>query len=174
MEVYMCGYCTKEVGDILKHGCFKFYEESIYDIVVNDENIITMEPKHLEPVVTENVDEIIINLVRERRALFDNSIPVIERTKLKKNVLWEEICEALRNHNYKLTTRRGKKADQHCELTKAVLDFIKEPVSQTSPELTGVDGFLIRLVESLKRLPYRKRCQLEINILQMVYDYENE
>ncbi|KAJ8957195.1 hypothetical protein NQ318_007757 [Aromia moschata] len=178
MEVYMCGYCTKEVGDILK--------------------------------------------------------PVIERTKLKKNVLWEEICEALRNHNYKLTTeevkvkwkylrdqyirerkklkeyipsgasglqqtlkttsfkyykimtflndtvernpttssrsstddklddtdnentpkvkKARKKADQHCELTKAVLDFIKEPVSQTSPELTGVDGFLIRLVESLKKI----------------------
>ncbi|KAJ8940892.1 hypothetical protein NQ318_004591 [Aromia moschata] len=70
--------------------------------------------------------------------------------------------------------KKRKKADQHSELTKAVLDFIKEPVSQTSPELTGVDGFLIRLVESLKRLPYRKRCQLEINILQMVYDYENE
>ncbi|KAJ8952397.1 hypothetical protein NQ318_014489 [Aromia moschata] len=74
----------------------------------------------------------------------------------------------------KVKKKARKKADQHCELTKAVLDFIKEPVSQTSPELTGVDGFLIRLVESLKRLPYRKRCQLEINILQMVYDYENE
>ncbi|KAJ8953166.1 hypothetical protein NQ318_017194 [Aromia moschata] len=41
MEVYMCGYCSKEVGDILKHGCFKFYEESIYDIVVNDEMVMT-------------------------------------------------------------------------------------------------------------------------------------
>ncbi|KAJ8959297.1 hypothetical protein NQ318_021983 [Aromia moschata] len=57
---------------------FKFYEESIYDIVVNDEMLMM----------------------------------------------------------------NGKKADQHCELTKAVLDFIKrKPVSQTSPDLLVLMDF---------------------------------
>ncbi|KAJ8945138.1 hypothetical protein NQ318_001603 [Aromia moschata] len=32
---------------------------------------------------------------------------------------------------------------------KVKKNFIKEPVSQTSPELTGVDGFLIRLANLL-------------------------
>ncbi|KAJ8948912.1 hypothetical protein NQ318_020498 [Aromia moschata] len=89
MEVYMCGYCTKEVGDILKHGCFKFYEESIYDIVVNDEMVMMNGKGQME--------------------IFEGPI--------------------------------GMKADQHSELTKAVLDFIKEPVSQTSPDLLVLMDF---------------------------------
>lgn len=36
-------------------------------------------------------DELLIELVRNRRGLWDHSIPLSERTKLKKDSLWEEI-----------------------------------------------------------------------------------
>lgn len=36
-------------------------------------------------------DELLIELVRIRRALWDHSIPTSERTKLKKDNLWQEI-----------------------------------------------------------------------------------
>lgn len=38
----------------------------------------------------------------------------------------------------------------------------------------GVDGFLIRLGESLRRFPYRERSRLEIDIMRLVYDREVE
>ncbi|EFN79639.1 hypothetical protein EAI_08599, partial [Harpegnathos saltator] len=37
----------------------------------------------------------IINLISQKRALFDHWIPASERSTLKKTVLWQEICNSL-------------------------------------------------------------------------------
>ncbi|XP_011861066.1 PREDICTED: uncharacterized protein LOC105558138 [Vollenhovia emeryi] len=42
-----------------------------------------------QSVLTQN--ELLIELVRTRRALWDHSIPITERTRLKKESLWQEI-----------------------------------------------------------------------------------
>ncbi|RLU19428.1 hypothetical protein DMN91_007985 [Ooceraea biroi] len=39
-------------------------------------------------------DELLIELVRTRRGLWDHSIPITERTRLKKESLWQEIVNA--------------------------------------------------------------------------------
>lgn len=45
--------------------------------------------------LTSNLNEILIALVRVRRCLWDHTIPIKERTKLKKEALWQEIVNTL-------------------------------------------------------------------------------
>lgn len=50
----------------------------------------TSESSHsTQSVLTQ--DELLIELVRTRRSLWDHSIPLNERTRLKKDSLWQEI-----------------------------------------------------------------------------------
>ncbi|KAM0727913.1 hypothetical protein ACS0PU_005382 [Formica fusca] len=103
-----CGYCgfifRGSCGTILDHHCFKTYNETIDVINVDSDAVVTMRKRHqTESVVqhegasqsdTQSIftqDELLIELVRTRRGLWDHSIPITERTRLKKESLWQEI-----------------------------------------------------------------------------------
>lgn len=59
-----------------------------------------------------------------------------------------------------------RKTDQ-TDLEKEIRNLLSVP---EKPD--GIDGFLMRLGESLRKLPYRERSKLEIDIMKMVYDTE--
>ncbi|XP_018317354.1 uncharacterized protein [Mycetomoellerius zeteki] len=108
-----CGYCGDilrggSCGTILNHHCFETYDEYVHVIKVDDNAVVTMRKRHesedLLPHSKEgaaqstslspcplNQDELLIELVRVRKGLWDHSIPPSERTKLKKDGLWQEI-----------------------------------------------------------------------------------
>ncbi|KAI4467940.1 forkhead box protein [Holotrichia oblita] len=54
-------------------------------------------------------------------------------------------------------------------LERAFLESLNKPV--TTDE---VDGFLIRVAASLRRLPYRGRCQVEISIMKLLTEAEEK
>ncbi|KYQ48809.1 hypothetical protein ALC60_12139, partial [Trachymyrmex zeteki] len=108
-----CGYCGYilrggSCGTILNHHCFETYDEYVHVIKVDDNAVVTMRKRHesedllphseeaaaqstsLSPCLL-NQDELLIELVRVRKGLWDHSIPPSERTKLKKDGLWQEI-----------------------------------------------------------------------------------
>ncbi|XP_077265983.1 uncharacterized protein LOC143899515 [Temnothorax americanus] len=100
-----CGYCgfilRGSCGTILDHHCFSAYDENTEAINVDENAVATIRKRH----ETENIphtkerdvqsaltqDELLIELVRTRRPLWDHSIPLKDRTKLIKDNLWQEI-----------------------------------------------------------------------------------
>jgi len=53
---------------------------------------------------------------------------------------------------------------------KIFLECLQRPIEQPSP----IEGFLIRLGEGLKKLPYRERSKLELEFLQRLYEVEEQ
>ncbi|XP_036149768.1 uncharacterized protein LOC118647918 [Monomorium pharaonis] len=98
-----CGYCGLTLrgscGTILDHHCFVSYDENTDVINVDDNAVVTMRKRHeIEDVQSTSAvtqDELLIELVRTRRALWDHSILLNQRTKLKKDNLWQEIVNLL-------------------------------------------------------------------------------
>ncbi|XP_071576223.1 uncharacterized protein [Temnothorax nylanderi] len=109
IQATKCGYCgfifRGSCGTILNHHCFSTYDENVDVINVDENAVVTMRKKHeteddlqhlqegaaesTHSTVTQN--ELLIELVRTRRSLWDHSIPTSERTKLKKDSQWQEI-----------------------------------------------------------------------------------
>lgn len=58
----------------------------------NDLNNLPNESVSLQEVDT---DELLIYYVSQKPALFDHRIPASDRSTLKKNALWQEICNSL-------------------------------------------------------------------------------
>lgn len=54
-------------------------------------------------------------------------------------------------------------------LQTALIEALKEPTMQTTDPL---DGFLARLGEGMRRLPYRERSRLEIQFLTLLAEKE--
>jgi len=52
----------------------------------------------------------------------------------------------------------------------ALIEALKEPTAQTADPL---DGFLARLGEGMRRLPYRERARLEIQFLTLLAEKED-
>ncbi|KAJ8941387.1 hypothetical protein NQ318_011824 [Aromia moschata] len=77
------------------------------------------------------MEELLIIAVEKRPVLYDKTLTAYKNNNAREEA-WKEVAAEL---------KLGKKADQHSELTKAVLDFIKEPVSQTSPDLLVLMDF---------------------------------
>lgn len=50
------------------------------------------------------------------------------------------------------------------------LECLQKPIEKPSP----IDGFLIRLGEGLKRLPYRERSKLELEFLVRLREVEEQ
>ncbi|XP_023312533.1 uncharacterized protein LOC111692679 [Anoplophora glabripennis] len=63
----------------------------------------------------------------------------------------------------------GKKNEK-----KGLEGQILEAFSNTSAQMDGVDGFLLRVGESLRKLPYKERAKLEIKIMQLLYVTEEK
>lgn len=63
--------------------------------------------------------------------------------------------------------RRNRQAVDESE--KALIEALKENV-----ESNPIDGYLLRLGESLRRLSCKKRSQLEIEFLKRLYEVEEE
>ncbi|XP_048512532.1 uncharacterized protein LOC112694861 isoform X1 [Athalia rosae] len=66
--------------------------------------------------------------------------------------------------------RRKTTADNNVELRSALVSALQEKVPQTD----AVDGFLARLGEGLRRIPYRERCRLEISFLTQLMEVEDQ
>lgn len=54
---------------------------------------------------------------------------------------------------------------------KSIENDLLEALSAPTPT-DGVDGFIIRVGESLRRFPYRERARLEIDIMNLIFDRE--
>ncbi|EFN69099.1 hypothetical protein EAG_05682 [Camponotus floridanus] len=106
-----CGYCgfilRGSCGTILDHHCFSTYDENAHVINVDENAVVTMRKRHetedvqhskegavqsTQSILTQ--DELLIEFVRIRRGLWDHSLPTSERTRLKKDSLWQEIVNA--------------------------------------------------------------------------------
>lgn len=61
----------------------------------------------------------------------------------------------------------GKRISDDKTLETKILESLA-----ATPQTDEVDGFLIRLGGSLRRMPYRDRALLEIKIMQLVFDTE--
>ncbi|XP_032689421.1 uncharacterized protein LOC116853455 isoform X2 [Odontomachus brunneus] len=100
-----CGYCgsiltvdTQE--QILCHNCFQKYDEERHAISINEDfvaiiveasNEIVSEDTSNEQYSTDHRDEMLINIVQTKPALWNFQIPLRERTKAKKKALWKEV-----------------------------------------------------------------------------------
>lgn len=56
---------------------------------------------------------------------------------------------------------------------ETILEALKAP-QPPIPETDEVDAFCTRIGATLRRLQYRQRCEAEIKILQLLYDYEHK
>ncbi|CAH1106759.1 unnamed protein product [Psylliodes chrysocephalus] len=99
---YKCGYCRWIFADhcenYLLHTCFqKFSFENGEELVADADEILSVASKEgdiLSPNPVDasgDLDEQLISLVASRKALFDASLPLIERTYFKKKNLWNEV-----------------------------------------------------------------------------------
>lgn len=55
-------------------------------------------------------------------------------------------------------------------LQAALIEALREPVTQM---IDPLDGFLVRLGEGMRKLPYRDRARLEIQFLTLLAEMEN-
>jgi len=55
-------------------------------------------------------------------------------------------------------------------LQAALIEALREPATQT---IDPLDGFLVRLGEGMRKLPYRDRSRLEIQFLTLLAETEN-
>ncbi|KAI4469621.1 alcohol dehydrogenase transcription factor myb/sant-like [Holotrichia oblita] len=109
-----------------------------------------------------DVDEMLISAVSVRPALYNYKLPLQERSKVKRDLLWNEIYTTLGEAKKNLK-------ESIDSLERAFLESLNKPV--TTDE---VDGFLIRVAASLRRLPYRGRCQVEISIMKLLTEAEEK
>lgn len=58
----------------------------------------------------------------------------------------------------------------YAALQAALIEALREPVTQT---IDPLDGFLVRLGEGMRKLPYRDRARLEIQFLTLLAEMEN-
>ncbi|XP_025267867.1 uncharacterized protein LOC105253706 isoform X2 [Camponotus floridanus] len=109
-----CGYILPQSFNLLDHSCFQPFNKD-NDCINVDENLVvtvisrieefnefTLPNKELNNSQEElnnsqeiDKDELLIYHVSQKRALFDHRIPANERSTLKKNALWQEICNSL-------------------------------------------------------------------------------
>ncbi|XP_077280388.1 uncharacterized protein LOC143907448 isoform X2 [Temnothorax americanus] len=96
---HKCGYCGRlfSFTNFIKHECFKHYVEDEDRICVDENYVVTIcTAKTAEgPACKDTLDELLIRAVKERRALYDYTIPVSQRTNLRKNALWLEVSNLL-------------------------------------------------------------------------------
>nr|XP_012225805.1 PREDICTED: uncharacterized protein LOC105674205 [Linepithema humile] len=113
-----CGYCDYilhgSCGNALAHHCFSDFSEHLHAINVDENSVVTMlqrydsDAEEMEDAANnmseaifgtnnpkQTVDELLIDLVHERKALWDHRLSTKERTNLKRNALWNEIVNSL-------------------------------------------------------------------------------
>ncbi|XP_018371506.1 PREDICTED: uncharacterized protein LOC108766603, partial [Trachymyrmex cornetzi] len=73
-----------------------------------------------------NLDEILIDLVHARRALWDYTIPVKNRTKLKKDALWQEIENILGSLTVAMAKQKWKQLrDSYIKARKKMQGYVR-------------------------------------------------
>lgn len=80
----------------MDHDCFKHYNEEVDHISIDENHVVTI--LQTNPTVVnrrENLDELFIEVVRSKRALYDFRVPASKRTMLHKNALWMEVSNIL-------------------------------------------------------------------------------
>ncbi|XP_067203441.1 uncharacterized protein [Linepithema humile] len=104
-----CGYCGKVLAvntqeEIFRHNCFQHYNEEMHAIFI-DENFVATIVENSNKIVPEDInehqysidqrDEMLIDIIQTKPALWNFQIPLSERTKAKKKALWKEVENAL-------------------------------------------------------------------------------
>ncbi|XP_018360030.1 PREDICTED: uncharacterized protein LOC108759203 [Trachymyrmex cornetzi] len=75
---------------------------------------------------SSNLDEILIDLVHARRALWDYTIPVKNRTKLKKDALWQEIENILGSLTVAMAKQKWKQLrDSYIKARKKMQGYVR-------------------------------------------------
>ncbi|XP_048515467.1 uncharacterized protein LOC105691584 [Athalia rosae] len=102
-----CGYCgwlIQGCRTILQHKCLEHYDEHVHCLKVDENFVVTLIPRPgaTQSLATEEVDdenlvsdEVLIEAIPKRPALYNAQLPVKQRTKLKINALWLEISNTL-------------------------------------------------------------------------------
>ncbi|XP_036141736.1 uncharacterized protein LOC118645208 [Monomorium pharaonis] len=75
----------------------------------------------------------------------------------------------INNHGQPVAKRNKKEENKKEALQEALIEALKEPATHIDP----LDGFLIRLGEGMRRLPYRTRTKLEIRFLTSLTEMED-
>ncbi|KYN30082.1 hypothetical protein ALC57_00459, partial [Trachymyrmex cornetzi] len=145
-----CGYCSYIVygscANVLAYHCFSTFNENLHAINVDSKAVVTMldgaeeinEIKGTQETSVEeveeidkfssssNLDEILIDLVHARRALWDYTIPVKNRTKLKKDALWQEIENILGSLTVAMAKQKWKQLrDSYIKARKKMQGYVR-------------------------------------------------
>ncbi|KMQ83262.1 hypothetical protein RF55_20497 [Lasius niger] len=88
--------------ELLQQSCFSQYEEATNTIVIDENNIVIIGNKLCIDIdlpesqdADMTTDELLIACVGQKPALYDHRLSVAERTLLKTNALWQEICNIM-------------------------------------------------------------------------------
>ncbi|XP_011882824.1 PREDICTED: uncharacterized protein LOC105570318 [Vollenhovia emeryi] len=112
-----CGYCgcimNSSCMNIQQHKCFENYQDDVHLLHVDENQVVRIVPRYDEnsdinttiptdvvvPVEndskTSDNDEILIELVFQRPALWNHKLPLQDRTNLKKDALWLEVSNGM-------------------------------------------------------------------------------
>lgn len=100
-------------GNILQHKCFENYSEEVHALHIDKNHVARMVPRSNEnedpsnatvippggneqsQSVCDDIDEILIEMVFQKPALWNHKLPLHERTQLKVNALWLEVSNAM-------------------------------------------------------------------------------
>lgn len=109
-----CGYCgciLSSKVDPLQHSCFSDYDANVDVLLMDENNVVTIGNKTCDEMGEINMseidlmqetqgmeatqDEVLIACVAQKPALYDYRLPLNERTMMKKNALWNEVCNIM-------------------------------------------------------------------------------
>ncbi|XP_012216604.2 uncharacterized protein [Linepithema humile] len=111
-----CGYCgwliAGSCGNIFRHKCFKKFSEEMHALHVDENHVARMiarnyykenDPQNTSVIpvednsksISDDSDEILIELVFQRPAIWNYKLPLRDRTKLKIEALWVEISNVM-------------------------------------------------------------------------------
>ncbi|XP_025270802.1 uncharacterized protein LOC105257598 isoform X3 [Camponotus floridanus] len=99
-----CGYCgwiltnNMDILQPMHHVFLIMIYEAINTIIIDENNIVTIGYKpgiEVNCSNSQDTDEMLIACVSQKPALYHHRLPVSERTNLKKNALWQEVCNMM-------------------------------------------------------------------------------
>ncbi|XP_018399870.1 PREDICTED: uncharacterized protein LOC108777457 [Cyphomyrmex costatus] len=114
-----CGYCgwvmRGTCSNIEAHECFRNYNEDLHLLQVDNDHVARMIPRNTyeendisntevvpskhRKYLGDTTNELLIELVQARPSLWNYTLPLQERTNIKKDALWAEISNEMGGGN---------------------------------------------------------------------------
>ncbi|XP_071652684.1 uncharacterized protein [Temnothorax longispinosus] len=86
---------------MLCHNCFEHYDEKMHAVSIDEDFVVTIvqnsnqadteDTSNEHQSSTDHRDEMLINVVQTKPALYNFHFPPTEQTKAKKKALWKEV-----------------------------------------------------------------------------------